>query len=291
MATTILQLLQDAAVELKLVAPATIIGNSSEDARSLLAYLIESGKATRDRYDWPVLTREYGLSLVDGQSSYALPADYNKFVTATHWDRSNHWELIGPVSPQWWNYRQYGIAQLAPRREYRVRGASGSQLLIHPTPGTTDAGDVLGFEYVSRNWLRPRQWQQGQITDASEYVWNEGNLYQAIAGGTTGATAPSHTTGTASDGGINWQYTDGPYQRPLRDSDCVLLDEDLLRLGVKWRWRESNGFPYAEFKAEYELRLMQAKSELEGPSVVDLRGGRRSRLIGEASIPEGSWNT
>ncbi len=38
------------------------------------------------------------------------------------------------------------------------------------------------------------------------YVESSGNLYRATTGGTSGTTAPSHTSGSISDGGITWTY-------------------------------------------------------------------------------------
>lgn len=50
-------------------------------------------------------------------------------------------------------------------------------------------------------------WAVGQ-TILSINVWrtSAGKLYRATTTGTTGATAPTHTSGTASDGGVAWQY-------------------------------------------------------------------------------------
>ena len=35
---------------------------------------------------------------------------------------------------------------------------------------------------------------------------SSGNLYKTTAGGTAGATAPTHTSGSVSDGGVTWDY-------------------------------------------------------------------------------------
>ncbi len=53
------------------------------------------------------------------------------------------------------------------------------------------------------------QWAQGQTinaSDSSRYRYYGQHLYYATTSGTTGATAPVHTSGTASDGGVTWAY-------------------------------------------------------------------------------------
>lgn len=54
-------------------------------------------------------------------------------------------------------------------------------------------------------------WAAGQaITDLTDFtqLWRVSglNIYRAASTGTTGATAPSHTSGTVSDGAVSWTY-------------------------------------------------------------------------------------
>lgn len=49
-------------------------------------------------------------------------------------------------------------------------------------------------------------WVTATVYAASAGVVNAGNSYATLAGGTSGATPPTHTSGTVSDGGVLWQY-------------------------------------------------------------------------------------
>ncbi len=49
-------------------------------------------------------------------------------------------------------------------------------------------------------------WGAGQIVKAGASRYNGSNCYIAAAAGTTGATAPTHTSGTVSDGTVPWRY-------------------------------------------------------------------------------------
>ncbi len=49
-------------------------------------------------------------------------------------------------------------------------------------------------------------WATGQTVAAGEYRFHGLNIYRAAAAGTTGATAPAHTAGAVSDGGVSWTW-------------------------------------------------------------------------------------
>lgn len=50
------------------------------------------------------------------------------------------------------------------------------------------------------------EWATSQSITSGDYRSYLNNLYIATTAGTTGATPPTHTTGTASDGAVTWQY-------------------------------------------------------------------------------------
>lgn len=93
-----------------------------------------------------------------GQSDYPLPADFERPVDNTFWDRSRFWAMRGPQSPQQWQlYKSSVIGRASIQRRYRFRsivnnGTRGMFLSIDPTP--LDNGSQLVFEYVSNAWCQ-----------------------------------------------------------------------------------------------------------------------------------------
>ena len=64
------------------------------------------------------------------------------------------------------------------------------------------------FDMSDTVWRTPilGAWRQGRSVTVGDYILANFCLYQAQNTGTGGATKPSHTSGTVSDGGVNWLF-------------------------------------------------------------------------------------
>lgn len=80
------------------------------------------------------------------------------------------------------------------------------------------AADLTGVQgYGLRFWGHSYgAWSAGLAVGLREFRFNGNNLYEAKNAGTTGATAPTHTSGEVSDGAVTWRYvtTDAEGFRP-----------------------------------------------------------------------------
>lgn len=59
-----------------------------------------------------------------------------------------------------------------------------------------------------------------------------------------------------------------PQKRFLNDEDTFALDEDLITLGVIWKYREQKGMGYAEDMATYEIALAKAQANDKGARIL-----------------------
>ena len=73
------------------------------------------------------------------------------------------------------------------------------------------------------------------------------------------------------------------------DTDTFLLPEELLILGLRWRWLKEKGFDYAEAFRTYENRVNQALSSNGLKKRVNMSGGRTDARPG-ISIAQGNWS-
>mgnify|MGYP001562263363 CR=1 FL=1 len=94
----------------------------------------------------PATASGTGASLTFSQTLYALPSDFDRLKDRTDWDKTKHWEMLGPETGQQWQWLKSGFISTGPRIRYRMLGGF---FQIWPPSGIAD---YLGFEYISKNW-------------------------------------------------------------------------------------------------------------------------------------------
>lgn len=284
---SLLTLLQDAAAELKQPSNFTsVVGNSNVSVKLLLALANAEINECGRRWDWPQSVKETSFTLVASQDDYALPGDFASFVRETGYDSSRVEMLYGPMTPQETSVAQYRVGALPVNTYYYIEGLGSSQFHILPMPGSSDAGRVLHFRYKTLTCARPKTWVTNTAVVAGTYCFYNGSIYTTTSGGTTGATAPTHTTGSASDGGVTWTYYSDPYQRFLADTDESLFGDYVTKLGVMWRWLQRNGFDYSVEWKQWDIASKQLLGDYKGERTIRLTGAQGYVFISGRNVPD-----
>lgn len=279
-----LTICQNVMNELSLKEPSSIIGSTSADAKQLLAHAHRTGDDLLGNYLWPQLERKHTITLVSGTQRYEKPTDFDRWIPASAWDQTNNWTLRGPITPQEAEWRLEGIVTSSLHRRYWFRGAADAQIYINPTPASS--GDTLSLLYQSTNWVKPRDWATSTTFTAASYCWNDGNIYYTTSGGTTGGTAPTHTSGSSSDGGVTWTYQNVKYATFVADTDESLIDEKLIEEGIKWRFLRAKGLPYQEIMQEYYQSAKRQCVALRGSKVIYAGKRRTPYLLSHLNVPD-----
>lgn len=94
----------------------------------------------------PATSTNTGATFTLTKVKYAMPSDYDAQIDNTHWDKSKHWQMLGPETPQQWEWLISGYISTGPRVRYRI---FGDKFQIWPALGSAE---VLGFEYMSKGW-------------------------------------------------------------------------------------------------------------------------------------------
>ena len=72
------------------------------------------------------------------------------------------------------------------------------------------------------------------------------------------------------------------------DTDVVLLDEEIIQMGIEWRWKKKKGLEYAEDFTDYERMVLNAMAQDGGKAVLNLSGSRFD-IYPSIAVPSGSW--
>ena len=87
-------------------------------------------------------------SIVLAQTAYDLPPDFEAITDRTQWDKTKHWEALGPEDAQQWQWLKSGYISTGPRIRWRILD---NQFQIWPPMNTQE---YLGWEYRSKGWAR-----------------------------------------------------------------------------------------------------------------------------------------
>lgn len=293
--STVLQIAQGAVDEMGFPSISALVSSSGDTERQVKRIINRIGKDLRRDFKWPRLTKEHTFTLATGVDAYAFPTDFDKFYNRTYWDRTQQWELYGPMSPQEWQWYKSGIVADGPRMRFRVKGIDDEQFFVHPVPDAGVNGNTLVYEYQSTNWLRPKQWETGETITASTatpaYRFNDANYYKATASGATGETAPTHTSGAVSDGGVTWTFTDEVYDEVTQDTDVPNFDAEMMVLGVIAHFKKEKGLEYLPDWQVFQDAVGQETSHLRGSKTLSLSGRNNNFLLSYRNTPDSGYGT
>ena len=144
---TALDVLKQVAGELGLPVPASIVSDDTQIVQ-LVSLLNSAGNELNLYYPWEQFVKFHSFATSNGVDTYPVPVDLSYYVDQTQWDRTNRWPLMGPKSPQEWNWLKHGLIASAPRTRYRIYDRN---IMLLPIPGATVAN--LSIEYIKCNWV------------------------------------------------------------------------------------------------------------------------------------------
>jgi hypothetical protein len=87
-------------------------------------------------------------AIVLAQTAYDLPFDFEAITDRTQWDKTKHWEALGPEDAQQWQWLKSGYISTGPRIRWRILD---NQFQVWPPMNTEE---YLGWEYKSNGYVR-----------------------------------------------------------------------------------------------------------------------------------------
>lgn len=131
----------------------SVSGNGMPAAQRVLEIVDSTPAAGIIRLEMESVATAAATALTFARDTYELPSDFDRYIPHTWWDRTNHWMLIGPQSPQFDQWQRSGIVTTGPRLRWRQIGAGRTAFRLWPPPTATSTPDALVFEYVNDGWV------------------------------------------------------------------------------------------------------------------------------------------
>lgn len=144
---SLLTLITSVCGALSLPQPTAVVGSTDKQVLQLFSLANEEGRDLASATQWQALTEEKTfVTTATAVQATAVPADFDRFIPNSFFNRSTRRAMTGPITPKMWQWIQaqpvYGTAYLMFRQRT-------GQFLVAPTP---PAGQTIAYEYVSKNW-------------------------------------------------------------------------------------------------------------------------------------------
>jgi len=144
---TILQEVQDACAQLNLVKPQGVFDTNDENALIMANYANLLGEMLQDFAEWQQFYKLFTVMGDATATSFALPADFNRFTNDTGWSYSKRRPVIILNQQQWAAIKSW-LSQ-----SFFVNPACtlmSDKLEFMMAPGLAEK---ITFEYTSKNWV------------------------------------------------------------------------------------------------------------------------------------------
>lgn len=310
---SLLSLCQGVARIIKVEVPASIIGNGSDEAALLLQCAQDEGEALarRPQGGWTQMMNEYdfnivaigplngtvtnGSAVITGISSTAGLVANDFYVTGSGITQNSIIQTVDSGT------------QITMNQPATLSGTSVQTIAL--TFAKANYALPSDFERPIDNtmWDRGRYWNMRGPLSAQQWQFYKSSVYGQVAvqrrfrirniNGTNKfcIDPPPTDNGTplvyeyVSNGWCKNASTQVRQNQWLLDTDVGVLDEYLIRLGVKWRALDRLGMDYSSALMEYANEVDKAVAQDGGAATLDMTPPRFPPYIGVWNIQDGNF--
>ena len=161
---TLLTICEDAADEIGIPQPATIINNSDPSVLQLLRSANRAGKNLAKK-SWEILKKEGSFTSAAAESQglmTTIASDFGRFSNDTLYNRTTKFKIFGPITDTQWQRLKASTAS-GIRSYFRIRSG---KLNVHPQMSATQS---CFFEYYSKNWVDSGTGATPAVADAAVF--------------------------------------------------------------------------------------------------------------------------
>jgi len=298
MASTLLQLVQQATGEMGLNQPTQVVGNSSSDVIQLYSLINSVGYEVQRDHNWEALDKEYRFYTVYTTLTCTLVEDsVNVTTVESTTGLSNLYIVTGT-----------GINQ-----DTYVNTVTGAHSLTLSQAATTSGVYTLYFSQAKyplpSDWDRQvdrthydksKRWEMLGPTDAqqwqflkSSYISTGPRIRYRILGGYFQVWPAMNT-----DEYLGFEYMSNQWATSsagvtqtsfLADTDTCIFPDRLMVTALKKKYFEIKGFDSTAFTRDYLQQLSFAKANDSGSATLSFAPTPGSVLIGFENIPDANY--
>lgn len=299
MGMTLIQLVQAAASEMGIGVPASISGNSSQDATQLTGLANKLGRELSANFTWQALSVEYRF--------------LTQYTTTTG-DTTSGSAVVTNIPDTTGLATTYMVNGTGIPQDCYIQSVdSATQVTLSQTATATDTGVTLNFcqtmYTLPSDWQRPipntqwdktRRWVMLGPTAPQMWQWLKsgyiatgprihyrilGNKFQIWP-----QIAANEYLGFEYVS-KNWAYNSGGTAQSsmATDADTCVYDDSLMIAGLKKLYWEVKGFDTTRFEMDYQTVLNSLLAGDKGARILRMAGRPANILINQTNVPDSGY--
>jgi hypothetical protein len=169
---TLLETVRRAMLALGLREPTSVTSSSDKNVRTLHSLANDCGLELLSEFAWQFLNRDFTITTT-GATTYALPEDFQYFLSDTEWNRTSKNPLLPTDAVSWAQLKARSLAGATVALLYQV---SEDLLELYSAPSTTQ---TLVLPYISRSWAESSAGTaQDNLLDDSDIILYDQTLFR-----------------------------------------------------------------------------------------------------------------
>jgi hypothetical protein len=298
MASTLLQLVQQATGEMGLNQPTQVVGNSSSDVIQIYSLMNSVGYEVQRDHNWEALDKEYRFYTVYTTLTCTLVEDS---VNVTTVESTTGLSNLYIVTGTGINQDTYVNTVTGAHTLTLTQAATQSGVFTlyfsqakYPLPSDWDRQVDRTHYDKSKRWemLGPTDAQQWQFLKSS-YISTGPRIRYRILGGYFQVWPAMNT-----DEYLGFEYMSNQWATSstgvtqssfLADSDTCIFPDRLMVTALKKKYFEIKGFDSTAFTRDYLQQLSFAKANDSGSATLSFAPTPGSILIGFENIPDANY--
>ena len=298
MASTLLQLVQQATGEMGLTQPTQVVGNTSADVVQIYSLINSVGYEIQRDHNWEALDKEYRF--------------YTVYTTLTCTLVANS-TVVNTVESTTGLSNLYIVTGTGINQDTYVNTVTGTNSLTLSQAATTSGVYTLYFSQAKyplpSDWDRQidrthydksKRWEMLGPTDAqqwqflkSSYISTGPRIRYRILGGYFQVWPAMNTDEYLGFEYMSNQWADSASGTPqssfLADTDTCIFPDRLMVTALKKKYFEIKGFDATAFTRDYLQQLSFAKANDSGSATLSFAPVPGSILIGFENIPDANY--
>ena len=298
MASTLLQLVQQATGEMGLTQPTQVVGNTAADVVQIYALMNSIGYEIQRDHNWEALDKEYRFYTVYETLTCTLVENsVNVTTLESTTGLSNLWIVTGTgINQDTYVNTVTGTNSLTLSQAATQTGVFTLYFsqAKYPLPSDWDRQIDRTHYDKSKRWemLGPTDAQQWQFLKSS-YISTGPRIRYRILGGYFQVWPAMNT-----DEYLGFEYMSNQWATSasgvtqssfLADSDTCIFPDRLMVTALKKKYFEIKGFDATAFTRDYLQQLSFAKANDSGSATLSFAPVPGSILIGFENIPDANY--